>query len=204
MDKTLCPYCRSGITGASSNCTQCATSYHEECFKEAEGCILATCTAASFQNSQVQQNFAIPSVNSCNNCNKSLQPSDKFCTGCGTLVASPENNQTRVIANRFCTTCGKQIGTSSAFCTGCGAPAGKTVNKQELERFTDVIYEPSKNENTISTPTMPSVSESVLSPIVTNDSNKSLAEQIQALADLRTEGLLSDEEFATAKKRLLS
>ncbi len=55
---------------------------------------------------------------SCSNCGKELPDAAKFCAGCGSQVAAPEEKAEL----RFCAKCGVQLLDDAKFCLECGTP----------------------------------------------------------------------------------
>ena len=56
-------------------------------------------------------------VRTCPKCGTTLQPTDKFCAGCGSKVAD-----LFAPAAPHCPNCGKEVDKSMNFCIYCGTP----------------------------------------------------------------------------------
>jgi hypothetical protein len=58
---------------------------------------------------------------SCPSCGTSVNPSAKFCRGCGVFLESPKEVNVTKPKPKFCGNCGAQIGSSTRFCESCGS-----------------------------------------------------------------------------------
>jgi RNA polymerase subunit RPABC4/transcription elongation factor Spt4 len=69
---------------------------------------------------------------SCSNCGKELPDDAKFCLGCGSQVATPDEKP----IPRFCLQCGVQLSEDARFCLTCGTlvTTDETSRRQEKEK----------------------------------------------------------------------
>jgi len=218
MAKVLCPYCRTSIDEAEATaCAGCNSSYHPDCLAEAGGCVLTSCSkAASAQTIAPATNPGGPSTpaspsatpRNCYKCKRTVPATAQFCTGCGSRVEPAQSPLLNPTAFRSCVRCGNRISATSKFCTRCGAPAPAP----------DVVSAPQDPPMPTPQPAVEVVAAELkaadvngapsLAPIVEvadpTSQVKSVVEEIRSLAELHREGVLSDEEFALLKARLLA
>lgn len=62
----------------------------------------------------------------CPECHNLVNPNDKFCPSCGSIVEQPSQSST----SSQCHKCGKKISTNTSFCENCGAQISQEQKKE--------------------------------------------------------------------------
>lgn len=102
--------------------TEQARIAEEEAARAAEEAARAEAEAAAVEEplesaDEPEPESAPAKVRTCPKCGTTLQPTDKFCAGCGSKVAD-----LFAPATPHCPNCGKEVDESMNFCIYCGTP----------------------------------------------------------------------------------
>jgi len=174
------------------NCGELIGQWQEYCPECGVGLLVGSPT----HESRVVEAWSVdPILEECPECGATTQKRRSFCPRCGVGLVNPD-----AVAGK-CLSCGTQMAWGTPVCPSCGKKLTWPEDRQESPASLQLRVAPKDepSEATGSEALEPRRPSEVLRPPLVGT-----ADELSRLADLVDRGVLTKEEFALQKKRLLS